>query len=205
MNEPQMKRTDRIAELHREIIGYLKVTVDKAIEIGGLLIEQKAELDHGQWLPWVRENLPFSERLARDYMRFYDRRDELKTANVADLTEARRLLSKPDHDELRKQFDAAMAEIKSRIPVETDISALQAVAENMREIGTMAFEKSIALEAQKRSFESDVPEQAYFENLDTAYRLISQVPKTLTEDGHLYMKEMARSILELIKGLGVAV
>ena len=95
MNELQKTRIKKITELHSEIGGYIRVTIDKAIEIGGLLAEQKSETNHGEWLPWVKENLPFSERVARDYMRFYDRREELKSANVADLTEARKQLSPP--------------------------------------------------------------------------------------------------------------
>ena len=99
MNEIQKTRIARITELHAEIGGYLKMTLDKAIEIGGLLAEQKADLDHGEWLPWISENLSFSERLARDYMRFYDHREELKTANLADLTAARRFLTDPPWDD----------------------------------------------------------------------------------------------------------
>ena len=88
-------RIDRIAVLHAEIGGYLKMTIENAIEIGGILAEQKAELPHGSWGPWIEANLPFSARLARDYMTFYERRDELKTASVADLADARRLLTEP--------------------------------------------------------------------------------------------------------------
>ena len=93
MNKIQKTRIDKITELHNEIGGYLKITLDKAIEIGGLLSGQKAELNHGEWLPWVNDNLPFSERLARDYMRFHERRDEFKSANLADLTAARKALT----------------------------------------------------------------------------------------------------------------
>ena len=93
--EIEKTRIDEIKELHQEIGGYLKMTLDKAIRVGELLLIQKENLKHGEWLPWIKENLPFSERLARDYMRFYDRREELKTANLADLTEARKLLTAP--------------------------------------------------------------------------------------------------------------
>ena len=99
MNEIQKSRVDKIAVLHNEIGGYLKMTLGKAIEIGGLLVEQKAELKHGEWLSWVKENLPFSERLARDYMKFHDNRDELKTAKVADMNAARVLLSPKEWDD----------------------------------------------------------------------------------------------------------
>jgi hypothetical protein len=148
MTEIEKSRVEKIAELHREIDSYLKTTLNKAIEIGGLLTEQKTMLGHGQWLPWIKKNLPFSERLARDYMRFHDHRDELKTAKVADLTEARKLLSKSDNDDPRKLYTAAIAEIKRRIPTETDISQLQTLAENLREIGTLAFQKTIELEGK---------------------------------------------------------
>lgn len=95
MNEIEKSRVAEIVKLHAEIGGYLKMTLDKAIRIGGLLTEQKAECGHGAWLPWLEANLPFSERLARDYMRFWERRDELKSANLADLTDARKYLAPP--------------------------------------------------------------------------------------------------------------
>ncbi|MBN1835767.1 MAG: DUF3102 domain-containing protein [Spirochaetales bacterium] len=98
MNDIEKSRVSEICRLHNEIGGYLKMTLDRAIRIGQLLTEQKAGLTHGKWLPWVEANCPFSERLARDYMRFYDRRDELKTASVADLSEARKYLVAPKEE-----------------------------------------------------------------------------------------------------------
>lgn len=88
-------RVDRITTLHAENLNALRLTLDNAIEIGGLLAELKTETKHGEWLPWIKANLPFSERTARDYLRFYANREELKSANLADLTEARAYLSPP--------------------------------------------------------------------------------------------------------------
>ncbi|MBW8003978.1 MAG: DUF3102 domain-containing protein, partial [Planctomycetes bacterium] len=99
MNEIEKSRITEINTLHSEIGGHLKMTLDKAIRIGELLTEQKAGLQHGKWIPWIEENLPFSERSVRDYMRFYDRREELKTAKIADLMDARRLLTYPKDKE----------------------------------------------------------------------------------------------------------
>lgn len=93
MGNIEKSTADQINELHRELTGLMKATVDKAIEIGGLLHEQKEALPHGEWIPWVESNLAFSERWARDYMRFYRERDRLKSARVADLSEARALLT----------------------------------------------------------------------------------------------------------------
>lgn len=43
--------------------------VEHAIRAGDLLIEAKAQVRHGEWLPWLAENFPASERLAQSYMR----------------------------------------------------------------------------------------------------------------------------------------
>ncbi len=138
MNELQESRIKKITALHTEIGGYLKTTLSKAIEIGGLLSEQKAEMDHGQWLPWIKENLPFSERTARDYIQFHERREELKTASVADMSEARRLLTKPKTETqtpveiARKKAQQAAIEYLN-ITMETE-KAKQVINDNPEEI-----------------------------------------------------------------------
>ena len=103
--EIEKTRIDEIKELHQKIGGYLRTTLDGAIRVGELLQEQKAGLKHGAWLPWIKENLPFSERLARDYMRFYNRREELKTANLADLTDARKFISQSRSEKNKAFFE----------------------------------------------------------------------------------------------------
>jgi hypothetical protein len=69
--------------------------LDKAIRIGALLAEQKASLKHGEFIPWIKANLPFTERTAQNYMRLYDRREQLKNESVSYLNEAYRLLTAP--------------------------------------------------------------------------------------------------------------
>jgi len=39
-------------------------------ECGIMLIEAKAQATHGQWLPWIKDNLTMSEDTAQLYMRF---------------------------------------------------------------------------------------------------------------------------------------
>jgi hypothetical protein len=50
---------------HRRIVA----TVQDAIAIGEFLTRQKAKLKHGEWLPWVKENLEFSRQTADNYRR----------------------------------------------------------------------------------------------------------------------------------------
>ena len=48
-----------------------------AIECGRLLIEAKATLPHGAWLPWLEANVSFGARQAQKYMRLADHADAL--------------------------------------------------------------------------------------------------------------------------------
>jgi hypothetical protein len=89
-----------IVALHGEIIAAARTSLDKAIRIGELLTEQKAKLKHGQWLPWVKENLPFEHATASRYMSVYVRRDEISQREKFGLTDAYRLLSAPAEPEV---------------------------------------------------------------------------------------------------------
>lgn len=92
MSKIEKNRIQEIKQLHSEIAGYTKITLDKAIRIGELLTAQKAELKHGKFMSWIKDNLPFSDRTARDYMKIFVNREKLKMASVANLTAAYRFL-----------------------------------------------------------------------------------------------------------------
>lgn len=83
-----------IVTLHSEICGLLKTSLEKAVRIGELLTEQKANLKHGEFGSWIKANLPFTDRTVRNYMSFYRNRELLKTESVSDLTGAYRLIGK---------------------------------------------------------------------------------------------------------------
>jgi Protein of unknown function (DUF3102) len=89
-----------IKKLHGAIIHAAKTSLDSAIRIGGLLTAIKDKLEHGQWIPWIEKNLPFSERAAQNYLRCFHEKDRLKNATDADLplsvSGALALLSAPE-------------------------------------------------------------------------------------------------------------
>lgn len=94
------KESDAVAEitsLHASIIGDTRSTLYKAIRIGELLSAQRATMKHGQWLPWIKDNLPFTQKTTNNYMRVFERRDELETISNLELTDAYRLLSSGAH------------------------------------------------------------------------------------------------------------
>jgi hypothetical protein len=93
MNDITKSRVSEILALHNEIRDLLGLSVEKAIRIGQLLVEQKNSLPHGNFSRWIKTNLPFTDRTARNYMRLYHNRDLLKTENVSVLGMAYKLLA----------------------------------------------------------------------------------------------------------------
>jgi hypothetical protein len=88
-----------INEAHQRAFGKAREALDHARHAGDLLHEAKASMQHGEWLPWLKENIKFSERTAQAYMRLAARWDELqkKSATAADLPlrDALKVLSAP--------------------------------------------------------------------------------------------------------------
>ncbi len=90
-------RTQAIINLHSEIgrnlclvLKISQLSFEKILQIGKLLNEQKEALQHGEFGPWVEQNLPFSHRSVNRYMKMYRRRHELKLDRVANLSQAYR-------------------------------------------------------------------------------------------------------------------
>lgn len=79
------------ADIKRAIAGarqHACASLSAAVEAGERLIEAKALLRHGQWLPWLKNHVDISERHAQNYMRLARHKDvvDIKSATVADLT-----------------------------------------------------------------------------------------------------------------------
>lgn len=81
-----------------EILFYKRQAGGAIIEIGKRLLEAKAQLDHGEWLPWLRDRVDISERSAQNFMRLA--REYSKSAEIADLgaSKALALLALPESE-----------------------------------------------------------------------------------------------------------
>lgn len=104
-------RVIEIQTLLSELNQALKMSVGKAIRIGQLLSEQKTDMGHGEFLPWLESNFEMSERTAQKYMMLYRHRD--KTALNADLHEAYEqieYIEKKEKEEQRQQNEALIRE-----------------------------------------------------------------------------------------------
>lgn len=98
------ERTQEIIKLHNQLQTHLHISVSQAIEIGRLLVEQKNTLLHGSFTKWIKENLPFTDRTARNYIKLYQQR--VKTETLSSLNQAYKLLRMPVYElhELAKLF-----------------------------------------------------------------------------------------------------
>jgi Protein of unknown function (DUF3102) len=91
---PVVPVQNEINNLHSEIVGLAQKALDNALRIGELLTAKKAELAHGEFLPWLKKHVNFGPDAAERYRIVYERRDELPLKEVKTLTQALKLLKK---------------------------------------------------------------------------------------------------------------
>ncbi|TGK36293.1 DUF3102 domain-containing protein [Leptospira andrefontaineae] len=85
--------------LHQSILTSGKNMVKFAIEAGEILTKKKAELKHGEFLPWVEENLTFKIRTAQRYLKIYESRDSINASALTHLEDAYKLVAGPSTSE----------------------------------------------------------------------------------------------------------
>jgi hypothetical protein len=118
-----------IAEHHRAAGAATREVIRHAIEAGRRLAEAKALLPHGQWLPWLRANVPgISARTAQRYLAAAHHAGENDTVSLFRLRDLARR-PRPSVDdrigELLREgtaaavaTGAALADVKARLPAE---------------------------------------------------------------------------------------
>ena len=72
----------RIRSEHEAVSTALKESVRHAITAGELLIEAKSQVQHGQWLSWLRDHCAMSERTAQLYMRTAKNRKQIESKSA---------------------------------------------------------------------------------------------------------------------------
>ena len=79
---------EKISRAHTAARRHASKSLEHAIMAGEWLIEAKEQLKHGEWMPWLRDNIDISDRAVRMYMRLARHKDvmDTKSATVADLT-----------------------------------------------------------------------------------------------------------------------
>ena len=99
----QTPSTERsIGDITSEILRLKQDAGNAILGIGQRLIEAKAMLPHGEWLPWLTEQVEFSERPARNFMRLA--REWTNRQALADLGAAKALTLLALPPEERERF-----------------------------------------------------------------------------------------------------
>lgn len=99
----QTPSTERsIGDITSEILRLKQDAGNAILGIGQRLIEAKAMLPHGEWLPWLTEQVEFSERTARNFMRLA--REWTNRQALADLGAAKALTLLALPPEERERF-----------------------------------------------------------------------------------------------------
>lgn len=87
-----------VDQITLEINFYKAQTAQNIIEIGKRLIEAKQQLQHGEWLPWLRDKVQFTERSAQNFMRIAQEFSNTKTLADLPYTKLLTLLQVPEGD-----------------------------------------------------------------------------------------------------------
>jgi hypothetical protein len=107
---------DELSALHGVLTGLSQKTVIVVFALGKILAEVKAELPHGEFIPWIEKNCQFTKMSASNYMRVYERyKDEPRRA-LAELSISEAYVEagvkklaapeKDDADEIRAKGEA---------------------------------------------------------------------------------------------------
>jgi hypothetical protein len=92
--DPLDELAEKIKAEHQAIVAAMqgKGLLLRAMKIGQDLIDAKAKLDHGQWLPWLKDKCDLKERSAQRYMRLAEGRKKIeveakaKSVTLSDFT-----------------------------------------------------------------------------------------------------------------------
>lgn len=141
-----------IRDAHNMVENAARSTVEYAIHAGELLIEAKAQVRHGEWLPWLEANFPGSERTARGYMQVASNRQ--RVADLGSYREALAELAEPravatteapgDEEEAQSHYDTPpVSEVGFDEPDPVQASIIEQVREREGEEAARAAAESM--------------------------------------------------------------
>lgn len=133
--ERQVPGPRNVQTVTREILALKQQAGDAILGIGQRLIEAKEMMPHGDWLPWLENEVEFSERTAQNFMRLA--REWQNPQTFADLgaSKALTLLALPPKE--REQFLAETHEVdgKTKTPAEMSARELERAVRQKKSLG----------------------------------------------------------------------
>lgn len=104
-----------------DILRYKNQAGDAILSIGACLNEAKAILTHGEWLPWLTEQVEFSERTAQRFMRLANEWTNPTALSDLGASKALSLLALPAED--RAAFIEAPHEVNGKEKLVIDMTS----------------------------------------------------------------------------------
>lgn len=98
LNQPAPAENRDIETITAEIIQLKQDAGSAILGIGQRLIEAKAMLSHGEWLPWLTERVEYSERVAQKFMRLAREWSNPNTLSDLGASKALALLALPPEE-----------------------------------------------------------------------------------------------------------
>lgn len=140
LSKVETERASQINREHEASEAAWGNAVEHACRAGQLLIEAKAQLKHGEWMPWVEANCAFSQSTANAYMQVarWERQNSQLPANLT-LDGALKHISAPksDDEEFLAECDRLAAQIERAQKAEERLSEL------LRERDDATFERVV--------------------------------------------------------------
>ena len=195
LERPAPAETQRdIEAVTCEILHLKQELARNIVDIGLRLIEAKEMLSHGEWLPWLKENVCFSEATAQRYMKVAmefpnpalvrdlgvrkalallelppsERESFAEENNVIDMTSRELEKAIRERDEARETAEAAQADARSaeesRAKMEEDMAVLKRLHESAQENETHAREALAKAQAELEELRSRPVEVAVQED-----------------------------------------
>ncbi|MCJ7447963.1 MAG: DUF3102 domain-containing protein [Bacteroidales bacterium] len=145
MNELDIITAKKINTLHEGIMSLLHQGIEKAVEIGELLTGKKAELQHGEFGIWIKDNLIFTDRTAQRYMKLFENKDKvLQTGNIS---EAYKMLGEGKNDNVSDLNNKKSLTIDTVIKQITGLINFPSVADKLEfKANALIFKEDITLD-----------------------------------------------------------
>ncbi len=178
--------------------------VSHAIRAGELLTEAKAQVKHGEWLPWLEANFPGSPRSAQGYMRLGENAEDARRVAHLGIKGALKELAAPSED-AQPVADSA-PETVEEVREMAASGALNVGLDRMDEVSHLITQAFDAAKPEQDYDDDHLAAAVYWigrveldnEKLETLYRLVvANASEFITEDpleGPLWVADAATGI-----------
>jgi hypothetical protein len=105
---------------HRQCQSAAEFALKSALEVGRFLTEAKSQVEHGEWLTWVADNLDFGERQAQSYMRLFTHKREIEARNTKSTSHLQSLSGALDLIREPRTVEVVIGPSEDKKPVEIE-------------------------------------------------------------------------------------